>query len=65
MYQDGKSYDVGQITTWGGASWHANTATTSKPGDGSKDWTLMVKRGRDGKDGRDAEVMPVVKVGRP
>lgn len=50
VYQDGKAYDVGDVTTWAGSTWHANEATDTKPGDGSKAWTLMVKRGRDGKD---------------
>ena len=61
VYQDGKSYDAGQLVTWGGSSWHCNEATDTKPGDGSKAWTLMVKRGRDGKDGRDAVPVPVVR----
>jgi hypothetical protein len=51
VYQDGKSYDLGHLVTYGGSSWHCNEPTTTKPGDGSKAWTLMVKRGRDGKDG--------------
>ena len=51
VYQDGKSYDLGNLVTWAGSSWHCNEATTTKPGDGSRAWTLMVKRGRDGKDG--------------
>ena len=51
VYQDGKSYDLGNLVTWAGSSWHCNEQTTTKPGDGSKAWTLMVKRGRDGKDG--------------
>lgn len=63
VYQEGQSYDKGNLVTWGGSSWHCNAATTAKPGDGSKDWTLMVKRGRDGRDGKDASVVPVVKVG--
>jgi hypothetical protein len=64
VYQDGKAYDVGQMVTSGGSAWHCNAPTLMKPGDGSKDWTLMVKRGRDGKDGRDlAPPLPVVKVG--
>jgi len=63
VYQDGKAYDVGHLVTWAGSSWHCNEATTTKPGDGSKAWTLMVKRGRDGKDGQDAQgALPVVKV---
>lgn len=52
VYQDGKTYDVGELVTWAGSAWHCNEATTTKPGDGSKAWTLMVKRGRDGKDGQ-------------
>ena len=63
VYQDGKSYDVGDVTTWAGSTWHCNTATTTKPGDGSAAWVLIVKRGRDGSDGRDAPgALPVVKV---
>jgi hypothetical protein len=64
VFQEGKSYDFGDLVTWGGSSWHCNEATTSKPGDGSKAWTLMVKRGRDGKDGLDAPTVPVVTVGK-
>lgn len=52
VHQDGKTYDVGELVTWAGSAWHCNEATTTKPGDGSKAWTLMVKRGRDGKDGK-------------
>ena len=61
VYQDGQSYEKGQIATWGGSCWHCNTTTTTKPGE-SKDWTLMVKRGRDGRDGKDAPELAVVKV---
>jgi integrin beta 3 len=50
VYQDGKTYEKGDGVTWGGSEWHANEPTISKPGDGSKAWTLKVKRGRDGKD---------------
>lgn len=64
VYQEGKHYEPGQMATWAGSAWHCNEATTTKPGDGSKAWTLMVKRGRDGKDGRDAVgALPVVSVG--
>jgi hypothetical protein len=54
VYQDGKEYLPGDLATWAGSSWHCNEPTTTKPGDGSKAWTLMVKRGRDGKDGKGA-----------
>jgi hypothetical protein len=52
VYVEGKSYDVGELVTWGGSMWHANELTETKPGDGSKAWTLTCKRGRDGKDGK-------------
>ncbi len=65
VYQDGKAYEPGNLVTWAGSSWHCNATTTTKPGDGSKDWTLMVKRGRDGRDGQDAKTTPIVSVGRP
>jgi hypothetical protein len=63
VYVDGQSYDRGDGVTWGGSEWHCNETTKTKPGDGSKAWTLKVKRGRDGKDGRDAVELPVVTVG--
>lgn len=47
-----KSYDLGDLATFDGSTWHCNRPTTRRPGDGSGDWTLMVKRGRDGKDAR-------------
>lgn len=62
VWVEGKTYERGDGVTWGGSHWHCNSETTDKPGDGSKDWTLTVKRGRDGKDGKDAEgPLPVVK----
>jgi integrin beta 3 len=64
VYVEGKTYDRGDGVTWAGSEWHANETTNTKPGDGSKAWTLKVKRGRDGKDGRDApQAPPVVSIG--
>ena len=60
VFRDGASYALGDVVTWGGSQWHCNEATSTKPGEGSKDWTLIVKRGRDGKDGRDSIAMPGV-----
>ena len=51
VYLEGQVYEPGELVTHAGSSWHCNTPTTTKPGDGSKAWTLMVKRGKDGKDG--------------
>ncbi len=62
VYVEGMSYTQGDVTTWAGSSWYAKRDTIEKPGDGSKDWQLIVKRGRDGKDGRDAlDPVPVVR----
>ncbi len=53
VYIDGKSYMQGDVTTWAGSQWHCDAdETTTKPGDGAKGWTLVVKRGRDGKDAK-------------
>lgn len=46
-------YREGNSVTFGGSQFHCNvTGTKAKPEDGSPDWTLMVKRGRDGKDAK-------------
>jgi hypothetical protein len=48
------TYAARSIVSYAGSMWHANEQTDTKPGT-SASWTLCVKRGRDGKDGRDAE----------
>lgn len=63
VWSEGKSYEHGDVVTWGGSQWHANETTSLKPGEGLKAWTLVVKRGRDGRDGKDAVTLPVVSVG--
>jgi Collagen triple helix repeat (20 copies) len=55
VYRDGAPYEPGDTVTWGGSIWHCNAATSDRPGDGSKAWTLAVKKGRDGKDGAAGE----------
>jgi len=52
VYQEATGYDRGDVVTWAGGAWHCNEATTEKPGDGLSVWTLMVKRGRDGRGAR-------------
>lgn len=47
VFVEGKTYGRGDGVTYAGSMWHCNTETTAKPDDGSKDWTLMVKHGRD------------------
>lgn len=48
VYEPGQTYARGTFITLHGSMWHANQATTSKPG-GGPDWTLAVKRGSDAK----------------
>lgn len=63
VYMAGKSYDRGDTTTSGGSLWHCNEPTATKPGDGTKAWTMAVKRGQDGRDWREGDkALPVVKV---
>ena len=48
---DASDYEQGDTATWAGSLWHCNmTGTKAKPGDGSPDWTLAVKKGRDGRE---------------
>jgi len=55
VFRDGQTYLPGDEVTSAGSTWHCNKETGGKPGDGSADWTLKVKRGRDGKDGIDGK----------
>lgn len=65
QYVEGKTYECGDTATSGGSLWHCNALTSTKPGDGSKAWTLAVKRGSNGHDWREGDkALPVVKVGR-
>lgn len=57
VFKEGDQYHAGDVVTWGGHAWHCDKSTTDKPdkaGD-EKCWTMMVRRGRDGKD---AETKP-------
>jgi hypothetical protein len=64
VWLEGRAYEPGDGVTWAGSEWHCHTATTTKPGDGSKAWTLKVKRGRDGKDGKDGGLGPAGPAGK-
>lgn len=48
VYQPGKSYERGDMVSFGGSIFHANDDTADKPEEGGR-WTLAVKRGRDGR----------------
>lgn len=62
VYLAGKAYDRADQVTWGGSIWMANERTVTKPGE-SKEWTLVVKRGRDGKDAQPLTTgVPVVRL---
>lgn len=52
----GKVYEAGECVTHKGSLWIANQRTMLCPDeerDGAREWTLCVKRGRDGRDGKD------------
>ena len=53
VFVEGKSYDAGDLVTWGGSVWIAKAGTVEKPGatSASRDWILCVKKGRDGREG--------------
>ena len=49
VWAEGEQYRWGNWVTWGGSLWHCNaTGTADRPGS-SEDWTLAVKKGRDGR----------------
>lgn len=48
VFKEGEQYQPGDMVTWAGSIWHCDKATEAKPG--TEDWTLAVKKGRDGKD---------------
>lgn len=53
VHEAGRSYTRGDTVTSQGSIFHCNVpATVARPGDGSADWTLSVKHGRDGRDYR-------------
>jgi hypothetical protein len=57
LYVSGSSYQPGQFVTHDGHIWGCKVATTIQPGynpTSAKVWTLAVKAGRPGRDGRDA-----------
>lgn len=52
VYQAERAYERGDCVTFGGSVFVALEDTKSKP-ESDKTWQLAVKRGRDGRDGRD------------
>ena len=64
VYRPETAYAKGDAVTYGGSVWIAQTDTKAKP-DGSADWRLAVKKGRDGRDGavKAAEDRAPLKIG--
>jgi len=62
VYREGDSYQKGDGVTFGGGFFIAQQDTTAKPEESLGGWRLAVKRGRDGKDGKDAATVPVVRI---
>ena len=54
VHKEGATYSEGSLVTLHGSLFHANKTTRELPGEGCEDWTLCVKKGRDGKDGAHA-----------
>jgi hypothetical protein len=52
VFKPGVQYRRGNFVTYGGSLWHCNVDTDRGPTD-SKDWTLAVKRGQNGRDGNE------------
>lgn len=52
VFKDGHVYTPGDSVTWAGSYWIAQKATGAKPDSLESGWRLAVKKGRDGKDGR-------------
>lgn len=50
VYEAGRVYGKSACVTFNGSLWICRKTTRQSPGDGSGDWTLAVKKGRDGKD---------------
>lgn len=53
VYRSGASHEKDDVVTFGGSQWMARRDTKTKPP--SDDWVLVVQRGRDGRDAKDAE----------
>lgn len=48
VHEAGREYVPGDLVTFGGSIWHCDEKTSDKPS--PENWTLAVKRGRDGRD---------------
>lgn len=46
VYENGRTYERGQLVTWGGSLWLSQAEAKAKPGE-SAEWKLVVKKGAD------------------
>lgn len=54
VFKEGRTYSPGMFVTHSGGLWHCSAFnTTASPGNGNAAWTLAVRNGRDGKDGKE------------
>jgi hypothetical protein len=51
-FDEGSWYDPNELVTHAGSLWFCRRRTNTPPGDADSGWTLIVKRGRDGRDGK-------------
>jgi hypothetical protein len=51
VFLEDKIYERGDFVTVSGSLYHCDEDTTTRPGEGSKAWTLAVKRGKDDRGG--------------
>jgi hypothetical protein len=56
IYKSDREYFRGDVVTWGGEAWHCNADNVKEEPryqhGGTSSWSMMVKRGRDGKDAK-------------
>src|ERR1051325_2991390 len=63
VYKHDVQYEQGDMVTWNGSVWYARQATKNNPNHNG-DWQLAVKKGSDGKAGRDGKDGAAGKAGR-
>jgi hypothetical protein len=64
VFQEGQQYKRGNFCSQGGAIYHCEVDTSTRPGTDDKVWCLAVPRARDGRDGKDFTPEPVQRVTR-
>ena len=68
VYEPGQNYRKNALVTYEGCLWIAKSNTGSAPGNpGGSQWKMCVKRGRDGKDGKECPrlILPACRRPKP